>query len=117
MTDLIDKKHHYRIFRRLQPAAQKETDAVFRALPKELKERVKGISVCFEPDPTPDMRERGVKPEALSLVNRDAREITIFLMNVFALYGKEPGEFREQFRKVLVTELADWAGMQLTAED
>ena len=68
-------------------------------------------------NPTKEMLARGVKPEALSFVKRDDAEITIFLVNLFERYGKAPGEYREEFRKVLVTEFADWAGMELTRED
>ena len=108
---------YYRLLARITKAAERETPAIIRALPRELQERIGGLSVRFEDRPTEKMVEQGVPAEALSTVDREAGQITIFIMNLFDRHGKYPGEYNLEFRKVLVKEFEDWAGADVRFTD
>lgn len=110
------ERHHHRLYDRLLKAAEQERLAVLKALPADFRERLDGVDVCFEATPSADMVERGASPEILSETNRDERTITVFLMPLYERHGKFLGEFRRELRKVMLWELADWAGLDVDLE-
>ena len=82
-------------------------------MPKELRERVTGVTIRFEDRPSRKMMERGVDSEALSLTDRDAKQIVVFLMSLHERYGKFPGDFLRELRRTMLQELAtgqEWNG-------
>lgn len=107
---------YYRTLARLTRAAERDVPIIVRALPKELQDRIKGVSFRFEDRPTEKMVEQGVPAEAFSTVDRESGQITVFVMNIFDRHGKTPGEYHLEFRKVLVKELADQAGADVRFE-
>ena len=112
--------HEYqRLLARLKTAAQQEKDALFKTMPKDFAERVADVSIRFEGEPSKDMQARGVSVEAFSMVQEgaDGRELVVFLMNLLQRYGKELGAFRREFRRTLLKELADMAGVEMELGD
>ncbi len=87
------------------------------ALPAEIKERVAGVKIRFMDRPTPVMLERGTKDDALSVTDRQAGEIIVFVMNLNDRYAAVLGAFREELKRALVTELAEWAGGEWVEPD
>ena len=88
-----------------------------KAAPPEFRERIVGVTVRFDECPSREMLERGVAAEALSLALRDQNTIVLFLMTLYEQYGRFPGDFRRELRRVMCQELADWAGMEWMGED
>jgi hypothetical protein len=110
-----DRQYHYTA-ERLRRVAAREEHAIFKSLktmPKEFRDRVEGVSFRFEDKPSKGMIENGVKLEALSLIERDAKTITIFLVNVNERYRRLPRDVTPELRKLMLQELADWAGMEI----
>ena len=112
----MSPKQCYRV-ERLKAAAERETATVLKSLPPAFRERVKAISIRFEDKPTPKMIEDGVPEDAFSVTNRECKELTVFLMNLFDRHGKEPGEFNMEFRNVLSRELSEWTGEKAGEEE
>jgi len=90
--------------------AEQERQALLSAIPAVFKARVKGVSIEFEERPSKALIAHGVDPDALSVTEREAQQIVVFLTNLHDRHGAQPGEFRAEVRRVMVRELADWAG-------
>ena len=105
---------YFRTLSRLTKAAERESQALIKSLPKELRERIKGIPIRFEDKPSPSMIAAGMSDEAISATSRDGKEVVIFLMNLFERHGKRPGAFNEELRAVLMRKLAEMTGAEWT---
>ena len=103
---------YLRLFAKLSRAAERDSQALLKALPKEIKERVAGVQIRFMDKPTPAMIERGTQDDALSVTDRVAGEIIVFVMTLIERYGRDPAEYRQAFRRTLLQELAAWAGTE-----
>ena len=114
---MANQRQYHRLLARLKTVAETETQAMLKAAPAEFRERVSGVTVQFEGSPTKDMLARGVDSEAVSTTDRDGHAITIFLMTLHQRCGPEPGRFRQELRRVMLTELADCAGMDVQFEE
>jgi len=110
-------QQYHRLVTRLSKSSEREAKALMRELPKELKERVAGVTIRFTDRPTPAMIERGTSDDALSVTDREAGEIIVFVMNLNDRYAAVLGAFREELKRVLVTELAEWAGAEWVGQD
>jgi hypothetical protein len=95
----------HRILSRLQGAAKREQADLFKSMPKEFAERIAGVSIRFEGEPSKAMLERGVDADAFSTTQDGAngKEVVVFVMNLFKQYGAEPGAFRRELRRTLLT--------------
>ena len=60
---------------------------------------------------------QGVAAETPSVTRREEQVIVVFLMNLHARCGKFPGEFRRELRRVMLRELASWAGLEVDFGD
>lgn len=108
-----------RIWTRALKIASEEKDFFFKSLkaqPSEFRERIAGVTIRFDERPSLAMVERGVSPEALSLVERDDKVVVLFLMSLYDRYGKFAGDFRRELRRVLCEELAGLTGMDWLGE-
>lgn len=108
---------YYRTLTRLTRAAEREWLALKKALPSQMREAVTAISVRFEDRPSSAMTERGLSDEALSLSDGGGKFVTIFLMNIFERYGKEPGAFNEALRRELMAGVADLTGLEVEPQE
>jgi len=86
-------------------------------MPTEFRERIVGVTVRFDDRPSMAMVARGVESDVLSITEREAKQVVVFLMNLHERYGKHPGEFRQELRRAMLRELADWAGMEWMGEE
>ncbi|MCE9612929.1 MAG: hypothetical protein K8T26_01545 [Lentisphaerae bacterium] len=86
-------------------------------MPKDFRERVKGIAIRFEDKPSAALLDQGVPEEAFTTTSRDGKEITVFLMNLFERHGKRPGEFNEELRKVMLAALGCGIGTDLSVDE
>jgi hypothetical protein len=102
---------------RLLRLAEQEKTALFKVMPTEFKTRIEGVTLCFQDRPTKAMLAQGAKPETTSITDRDARTITLFLMNFRDRFGRFPSDIRQNVRRAIVQELADWAGLEIDWED
>ena len=100
----MSKRSEFQTFTRLRRVAQAELQSVMSALPDEIAQAVHGLDIRFE--------DRPVGSDATSLAA--GRTLTIYLMNMFTRHGAVPGEFRSELRRLLVTELAGMAGVDVT---
>lgn len=103
--------------KRLRLMAEQELQGLFKAMPKEFKEWTAGYTIRFEDRPGRELIARGVKAETLCLTDRDTKEITVFLMNLRDRFGRFPGDVRQNFRKAVIQELADNAGLDVDLEE
>jgi hypothetical protein len=101
-----------RLMVKLQKVAHKETDSILENQPPDIRERMAGVRILFEDRPSRTVLTKGVLPEALSFADKDAKTITIFLINLHDVYAGEPSAFRKELRKVLVGEISDWVGRE-----
>ena len=115
MCPMPPAHHDQRIFDRARRIALEEQDAFLKSLkaqPSEFRERLAGVTIRFDERPSKAMVERGVSPEALSLVERDEKTIVLFLLNLADRYGKFAGDFRRELRRVMAEELEGLTGME-----
>jgi hypothetical protein len=100
-------------------SAKRELSDLLKSMPADFKERLAGVSIRFEGEPTKAMLERGVDADAFSVTQDGAngRELVVFVMNLFKQYGAEPGAFRKELRRTMVKELPDMAGVELELGD
>ena len=108
-------QYHAQLARVLK-ASQRETNTLLKSLPKDFKERlaaVPKVTIRFEERQTRDKTDRRARVEPLSTTNRETREIVIYVMAIFDQHGGTPGDFRLALQKVIMQELADWAGIEV----
>lgn len=115
----MTQPEYHRILSRLQAAAKREQADLFKSMPADFKERLAGVVIHFESEPAKAQFERGVDADAFSVTQAgpNGKEVVVFLMNLFKLYGGEPGSFRRELRRTMVKELADRAGVELELGD
>lgn len=116
---MLSPHEHQRLLARLKMVAEQEKDALFKSMPKDFAERVAGVSIRFEGEPSKDMQASGTSVEALSMVRegKKGREVVVFLMNLQQRYGGEMGGFRRELRRTMLKELADMAGVEMELGD
>ncbi len=83
-------RQYHRTLDRLLRAADQDLRDLYKAMPKDFKERV---------------------------TRREEKVIVVFLMNLHARRGKFPGEFRQELRRIMLRELANWAGLEVDFGD
>jgi hypothetical protein len=104
-----------RIFDRARKIALEKQDAFLKSLPtmpSDFVERIAGATIRFEERPSKEMIALGVDPDAVSLTERDGKVVVMFLMCLYDRYGKIPGDYRRELRRVMCEELAGLAGME-----
>jgi hypothetical protein len=102
---------------RLLRMAEQEKTSLFKAMPKEFKARIEGVTLCFEDKPSMAMIERGVQAESLTSTDRESKQITFFLMNLRDQFGRFPTDVRQNLRRTILQELGDWAGIEIDWDD
>ena len=97
-------------FVRVRSACERELGLMLRQLPPELAEKVRGIPVRLDDWPPDEQTAGGATSELLSQYDRDTGEITVYVMSIFDMHGKRPGEFTAEFRRRVVEEWAEAIG-------
>ncbi len=89
----------------------------YEAVPTEFKERIAGVTIRFEDRPSKAMIALGGDPDVLSLTERNAKQVVVFLMFLQDRFGKYPEKVRQELRRATLRDLADMAGMEWMGED
>jgi hypothetical protein len=113
---MLTKPQYNRLLERVLKVSQRETNTLLKSLPKDFKERlasVPQVAIRFKDRQVRDKNDHRAKVEPLSMTSRDTREIVIYVMPIFEQHGGEPGAFRLALQKVIMQELADWAGIEV----
>lgn len=117
---MLTKPQYHRLVERVTKVAQRETGTFLKSLPKDFKERlasVPKVAIRFEERQFREKNDRSAIPDPFSMTNREAKEIVIYVMTLFEMYGKEPGAFGEALKRVILKELGDWVGIDVATED
>jgi len=104
--------------------ADKEAQAVFAALPPDLRGCIANLAITLDPNPRPDEEvEEGDDEDLLGLfvgpsyaeVNEDAdptpSAIRLFVENIRAEAEDDPARFRQEVRTTLLHELGHYLGL------
>ncbi len=108
----------------LTDAAEEEVAALLAALPPDIRERIAGLPITFEPKPNAAMAAAGIHPDytmglftgvpfsmAIAVSQRLPPQIILFLENLWAYAQHDPARFRAQLRRTLLHEIGHYLGL------
>jgi predicted Zn-dependent protease with MMP-like domain len=107
----------------LAKIAEKEAEATIAALPRPVRERLKGIPVTCLPEPSRKIMDDGVESDTLGLFLGDPYpdeisgddplppQIILFINNLWDLAGDNEETFREEVRTTLLHEIGHYFGL------
>ena len=113
----VTPTQYFRLLARLQKVSEQEASLILKALPSVFRDQIKGLTFKFDDRPSKAMIENGIDPDRLCLTDTTTQVIHIFLMNIHDRHAKIPGDFRKELRRLILTELADYAGVEMDLGD
>jgi predicted Zn-dependent protease with MMP-like domain len=118
-----------RLWSRLTRAAQQEVATVLVALPREMRSRLTGLPITFEPKPNATMVANGIDADrtlglftgvSYARASEDPRrlsQVILFLDNIRDYVRGDVEEFRTQVRRTLLHELGRYLGLDEDGAD
>ena len=110
-----------RVYERLRRVADEEARSLLRDLPAELRQRVRGIPVQFEPRPSRAQLRAGVEPDLMGLFEGEAfaeetsaplpPTVFLFLENIYEEAAHDAVTFRDEVRRTLMHEYGHFLGL------
>ena len=113
----VNTPQYYRFLAKLQKTGEAEAVAIIKALPQEFRAKLKTLTPHFVDRPTEAMQQRGTDRDQLSLVDREAGAVYVFLMNLHDLHGSQPGEFRGALRQLILKEYSGFLGLDIDTSE
>jgi hypothetical protein len=102
---------------RLQAAAERDLRDLLRDLRRQFPELPRDIPIRFEAEPSKAMLDAGVDADAFCAHEPGTRAIVVYLLNLHAVHGGVPGEFKRELRGILLREIGDRTGVDLVPEE
>lgn len=110
---LDSPRFNNRLRSRLASAARQECDAILKSLKKQYPQ-LKQATYRFEDLPDAKMACGGLPAESMSTYIEP--EIILFLFNIYQAHT-EAADFRAKVQRVLLAEIGDLVGEDITVED
>ena len=110
-------------FNRLVAEAEHIVEHTIAALPEELRDTARRLSLAYEDQPDAGLIAEGIDPGTLGLFTGPDRaehdaaldpfppQITIFVENVFLFAGYDPDVYRDEIRTTYLHELGHYLGL------